>query len=411
MKSKLSKSLALVLALVLALSLAIPALADDADDEKTIIGTGTYTNAVDGNVWSIEFPLTDALASFIIDPNHMIGKMAEGGAYEGVNVTAATGDTPATILFNNYNDDNEITKLSGTSDDLKVTNKGSTDVSIGLTASLTTTAMKLRDNAGNFTDDTEPAIWIQVTDKTPTTPVTGSVTAIPAVFESDVAADMDAFETVFHPAVAARPAVPANAEEGIEASEAVAAVPAYFGYQTKDAATEDTYTGWKSATFSITGKANTNTGVIWDSSVQAPDLHLKWNVRNKVVPGYAINISKTDCKAGADVLKVVPGTTATEFYVYVVPTDANKPAITVTAKASLYKTSGSSVVIRDNEALTVAADADKDINGAKAYKITVPKLEGATPAAEDFAKTKAATGNPANTIDITITCAAASSGG
>lgn len=363
---KMKKILSALLTAAMMASLVTVALAAETQTSQssTMVGKGTYASPANANVWEIQLP-TESQVAFTIDPL----KLVKASGRYGEEVTVAD----KTFLFPTYNDEGALASFSDESGDIKVVNRGSTNVTVELNVRPTDTTMVVREAAAD-TADTKASIGFQVKAGS-----SGTYTYVPIVganYSVDIDKKAEGWTAQY------------NGED--------------YVYVRSEASQDESF-AWNDAVFKIKGDANANTSVNWnDPDLTAPDLKLTWNIRNKDAEAIQISLdaalNTTDFKSAADCLYALPGQVV-NVYVYPVQNDADGKLkvvatgpTTITTSVKDYNTG----VITDADAtsITFGSGVASD-NGATVYSFTVPPKAGMV----GFTATKK-DGSTANTIAI-----------
>lgn len=161
--SKLSKTLAATMAATMFVT-PLTALADDETDitkaSSSIEGTGQFEGQVDTDVFAVVLPTISDL-NFTIDPQGLLNK-SDSTKYDvesGAVYFANTGGT-----------------FSNTSDAIKIANKSSYDIEVGLSVSLDSGDIKLAKQ-GDLATATSPSLYLGIKSD-PGTGTYGTATAI-----------------------------------------------------------------------------------------------------------------------------------------------------------------------------------------------------------------------------------------
>lgn len=258
------KALAAVLAAAMAMgSVTVFASADSgtvdstetpaATDSGTGSSVGTLEGTVDRDVFSVVLPtVSTGTLNFIADPEGLIE--ATGGA----RINNATFEAGASLLFANVTTDadgNSTTSYSSTSDKLTAINKSSQDVSVSVTAEVTTAG----DNVGLSTDSTfadasGAAVYLALTDGTNVSAVGDSTAAEITTRLSDAS---DAYEVSYDSSNGYTYAIPAAS----------------------------TYDSYDEYTFYLTGTANTLAD--WSEVTTLPTVDVTWTLTAIDTPTYS----------------------------------------------------------------------------------------------------------------------------
>lgn len=166
--------LAVIMAASMVLGNSVAALAESVDGQ--LDGDIKLEGIVDPDVFDVVLPTTSANGvkdafDFVMDPQNLI-KETNGARY--ISTNAATGGLgistnafdEGTLYFANYVSENsaQVTKISPSSNELKITNKGTMDVNVAIEAKIVSLNGVELVSANSISDGDAPSVYLTLKD-------------------------------------------------------------------------------------------------------------------------------------------------------------------------------------------------------------------------------------------------------
>lgn len=288
------KLLAASLAVSMVMGSSVVAFAEDQNASSS--GSGETQYVAETDVFSVVFPTVAEDATtfdYLLDPSGLIAETG-GDRYTG----KAFDDGKSVYFLRSSKVDGTVGGTAGTancdytdkSDEIKVVNKSTEAVELVVSAKVVDVpeGMKMAESKTFSGTDTELYLGVVGTDGT--TPDEKAITENGVELKASIEADEDAYEVKW------------DSTEG------------QYKKQLTANASADTYTGFKSYSFQLTGACNTATGTDWSGLTDAaPKVDLTWSVKDTITgPSFTLN---------ADGLITVNNLTADRNYASIKVTD------------------------------------------------------------------------------------------
>jgi len=181
-KMRKKRFLAVVMAASMVFGNSVAALA--ADDtvppaEGELTGKIALEGIVDPDVFRVELPVESAgdvktAFDFIMDPQNLI-EQTSGARYvsgQGVNNLSTNKFDYGTLYFANTSSNGDVLKLSPSSNELKITNKGTMDVDVKLTAEVVSLNGVKLVSTNSISDGDAPSVYLALSGNGVQKPIT-----------------------------------------------------------------------------------------------------------------------------------------------------------------------------------------------------------------------------------------------